>query len=135
MNIFTFQMFFFYFLQIFLLYYPFSYVIFFLWIFHHFNNTFVALKFPFFLFQKEPQWKYSFLAFLHYPSHHNIFKLYFHFNYCEFVVGKIDVPTYLLHCNIANPQTFWRSIYPFIFYVISTKLQYLCPKTSFVTGL
>ena len=30
-----------------------------------------------------------------YPSHHDFYKLYFHFNFCKFVVGEIDIPTYL----------------------------------------
>ena len=32
---------------------------------------------------------------MRYPSHHNIYKLYFHFNCSKFVVGEIDLPTYL----------------------------------------
>ena len=49
----------------------------------------------FFIFQKGTQWKYSFLAFLRYPSDHNFYKIYLHFSCCKFVVGELDLPTYL----------------------------------------
>ena len=55
-----------------------------------------TLKFSFFIIQTGPQWKYSFLALLHYPSHYNFYRLYFHFNCFKFVVGVTDLPTYLL---------------------------------------
>ena len=63
--------------------------------FSSFQQHFPTLKFFFFIYQKGSQWKYSVLAFLRYPSHHNIFKLYFHFICSKFVVNKIDLPTYL----------------------------------------
>ena len=32
---------------------------------------------------------------MRYPNHHNFYKIYFHFDCCKFVVGEIDLPTYL----------------------------------------
>ena len=57
--------------------------------------TLPSLEFSFFIFQKGPQWKRSFLAFLHERTHDNNYRLYFHFNCSKSFVGKIDLPTYL----------------------------------------
>ena len=43
--------------------------------------------------------------FLHYPSHHNIYKLYFNFNCCKFVVGETNLPTYLALHSEPDPDS------------------------------
>ena len=67
-------------------------------VYEHMESSTLIKIYTFFI---TGQLKWSFLFFFHfkiflrYSSHHNICKLYFHFNYEKFVSGKIDLPTYL----------------------------------------
>ena len=61
--------------------------------FSSFQQHFATLKFSFFIYQKESQWKYSFLAFFALSQPSQYFQTLFSF--CsKFVVSKIDLPTY-----------------------------------------
>ena len=51
--------------------------------------------FPSFIFQKGPQWEFSFLFIfiLCYPIHHNIYNLHFNFNCSKIGFDETDLST------------------------------------------